>query len=164
MKTERASVRIETIALLSSSLKATCPWFWYFFDSIPRQQLWKIIQNDRMPLKIAKLLKALLWGISEPSSRLRRRNKEFSIELGVKQERVLSPTLFNYCVDWVLNKTIFFYSGFRLDNIIHFKTLITLIILESSPTQRKPKLCSTMWLHGQIALAWKSVQERKNLW
>ena len=57
------------------------------FDSVIRQKLWKILENDGMPLKFVELMKAL------------------------KQGCVLSPTLFNYCIDWVLENSLSSYPG-----------------------------------------------------
>ncbi|KAK2701591.1 hypothetical protein QYM36_019768, partial [Artemia franciscana] len=81
------------------------------FDSVTRQKLWKILENDGMPLKLVELMKAYY---DASVSRVRiygEETEEFLVEFGVKQGCFLSPTLFNYCIDWVLENALSSYPG-----------------------------------------------------
>ncbi|KAK2701261.1 hypothetical protein QYM36_020071 [Artemia franciscana] len=69
------------------------------FDFVTRQELWKILENDGMPLRFVELMKAYY---DASVSRVRvygEETEEFLVEFGVKQGCFLSPTLFNYCID-----------------------------------------------------------------
>ena len=84
------------------------------FDSVTRQKLWKILENDGMPLKFVELMKAYY---DASVSRVRvygEETEEFLVEFGVKQGCILSPTLFNYCVDWVLENALSSYPGVQI--------------------------------------------------
>ncbi|KAK2718870.1 hypothetical protein QYM36_006022 [Artemia franciscana] len=81
------------------------------FDNVTRQKLWKILQNDGIPLKFVELMKAYY---DASVSRVRiygEETEEFLVEFGVKQGCILSPTLFNYCIDWVLENALSSYPG-----------------------------------------------------
>ncbi|KAK2713822.1 hypothetical protein QYM36_009640 [Artemia franciscana] len=76
------------------------------FDSVTRQKLWKILENDGMPLKFVDLMKAYY---DASLSRVRvygEETEEFLVEFGPKQGCVLSPTLFYFCIDWVLENAL----------------------------------------------------------
>ena len=67
-----------------------------------------------MPLKFVELMKAYY---DASVSRVRiygEETEEFLVEFGVKQGCVLSPTLFNYCIDCVLENALSSYPGAQL--------------------------------------------------
>ena len=76
------------------------------FDSVTRKRFWEILENEGMPLKFVELMKAY-YDVSVSRVRVYgEETEEFLVELGVKQGCVLYPTLFNYCVDWVLENAL----------------------------------------------------------
>ncbi|KAK2709579.1 hypothetical protein QYM36_013299 [Artemia franciscana] len=81
------------------------------FDSVTRQKLWKILENDGMPLKFVELMKAYYDASVSRVIIYGEETEEFLVEFGVKQGFVLSPTLFNYCIDWVLENALSAYPG-----------------------------------------------------
>ena len=69
------------------------------FDSVTRKKFWEILENEGMPLRFVELMKAY-YDVSVSRVRVYgEETEEFLVEFGVKQGCVLSPTLFNYCVD-----------------------------------------------------------------
>ncbi|KAK2716006.1 hypothetical protein QYM36_010540 [Artemia franciscana] len=81
------------------------------FDSLTHQKLWKILENDGMPLKFVELMKAC-YDVSVSRVRVYgEETEEFLVEVGVKQGCVLSPTLFNYCIGCVLENALSSYPG-----------------------------------------------------
>ena len=84
------------------------------FNSVTRRKLWKILENDGMPLKFVELMKAYY---DASVSRVRvygEETEEFLLEFGVKQGCVLSPTLFNYWIDCVLENAQSSYPGAQI--------------------------------------------------
>ena len=81
------------------------------FDSVTRQKLWKILENDGMLLKFVELMKAY-YDTSVSGARVF--GEEFLVKFRVKQEFVLSPALFNYCIDWVLENALSSYPGAQI--------------------------------------------------
>ena len=72
------------------------------FDSVTRHKLLKILEINGMAVEFIELIQAYY---SESTSRKRiygEETEEFLVESRVKQGRVLSPILFNYCIDLVL--------------------------------------------------------------
>ncbi|KAK2722447.1 hypothetical protein QYM36_002847 [Artemia franciscana] len=73
-----------------------------------------ILENDGMPLKFAELMKAYYEALLSRVRVYGEETEEFIVEVGVKQGRVLSPTLFNYCIDWVLENALSSYPGAQI--------------------------------------------------
>ena len=81
------------------------------FDSVTRHKLWKILEIDGMPVKFIELIQAYY---SESTSRIRthgEETEEFLVESGMKQGCALSPILFNYCLDWLLENALMQHNG-----------------------------------------------------
>ncbi|KAK2704370.1 hypothetical protein QYM36_016683 [Artemia franciscana] len=76
------------------------------FDSITRQALGKIFENDGMSLKFFELLKAYYKGSVGRVRVYREETKEFPVEFGVKQGCALPPNLCNYRIYWVLENAL----------------------------------------------------------
>ncbi len=76
------------------------------FDSVDRDSLWWIMAADGMPPKLLTLIKAYY---SSTKMKVRASGSDsmpFEIRSGVRQGCALSPTLFNYIIDWILGKAL----------------------------------------------------------
>ena len=85
-----------------------------------RQSLWKILENDRMPLKFVEVLKAYYKGSLSRVRLYGEKTEEFPVEFGVKQGCVLYPTLFNYCIGWVLENALSSHPGVQIGRNLSF--------------------------------------------
>ena len=54
--------------------------------------------------------------------------EELPVEFGIKQGCVLSPTLFNYCIDCMLEMHYLLIQEFRLYRTFHLETMNTLMV------------------------------------
>lgn len=83
------------------------------FDSIDRESLWGIMRRDGFPEKLLNLIKAYY---AQTRSKVRCYGEEsdfFDICTGVRQGCVLSPILFNYIIDWILEHSLADFAGMR---------------------------------------------------
>ena len=87
------------------------------FDSVHRPTLYKLLAADGMSPKLVNMIKLLY----EPSRSCVKINNSYSdtfdIHSGVRQGSILSPTLFNYCVDWVMEQALEEDSGVIFNNL-----------------------------------------------
>jgi hypothetical protein len=76
------------------------------FDSVDRSAIWKILLGDGVPPKLVDVLCGMY---KRTACRVRVYGTEsapFEISTGVRQGALLSPTLFNYCIDWVMSSAL----------------------------------------------------------
>ena len=80
------------------------------FDSVDRSALWNMMLLDGVPRKIVQLIKSYY---SSTSARVRvygKEFKDFDLHAGVRQGCPLSLVLFNFAIDWIMNKAL---EGYR---------------------------------------------------
>jgi hypothetical protein len=76
------------------------------FDSGHRPSLWNIMRADGMPDKLVRLI-AAYYAHTTAAVRVGGSDSDsFEISSGVRQGCVLSPTVFNYAVDWILSRAL----------------------------------------------------------
>ena len=64
-----------------------------------------------MPVELAELSKAYNEHCKSIVRVLGEKTEPFSVESGVKQGCILSPVLFNYCIDWILERVLSSFDG-----------------------------------------------------
>ena len=84
------------------------------FDSIDREALWRILLADGVPPKLVNLIRAYYDSTSARVRVLGEESSPFSLTAGVRQGCPLSPVLFNFLIDWVMNQAVDASSGCRL--------------------------------------------------
>jgi len=84
------------------------------FDSIDHEGLWRIRQTDIVPTKIINLIKAYYKSTRSKVRCYGADSNYFDIQSGVRQGRVLSPTLFNYTIDWTLANALGGFAGVEI--------------------------------------------------
>ena len=71
------------------------------FDSLIREELWRIMAEDGAPQEIIEILRSA-YKDTETCVRVSGNDTpKFPVEFGVKQGCPLSPILFNYAIDWI---------------------------------------------------------------
>ncbi|KAK2718151.1 hypothetical protein QYM36_005457 [Artemia franciscana] len=78
------------------------------FDSVSHENLWRIMVEDGMLVELVELLKAYYEHCRSIVRALGEETEPFSVESGVKQGCILSPVLFNYCIDIILERALKF--------------------------------------------------------
>ena len=76
------------------------------FNSLIRNELWKIMIEDGVPAQLIEILKR---DYESTVTRVRTADgetTEFDVESGVKQGCPLSPILFNYIIDWIMTNSL----------------------------------------------------------
>ena len=84
------------------------------FDSVHRGSLWEIMLADGVPLKLVNLVRAYYSLVKARVRVYGEETPEFLVETGVKQGCPLSPVLFNFVIDWVLERSIGDHPGVQL--------------------------------------------------
>ncbi|KAI8484467.1 hypothetical protein Bbelb_377380 [Branchiostoma belcheri] len=74
------------------------------FDSINRDNMWRILKSYGIPNKIISVLKAIYKGTSCIVRVGTQNTDKFEVRTGVRQGCILSPLLFITTIDWVLKK------------------------------------------------------------
>ncbi len=109
--------------------------FAFAFDSVDRDSLWQIMAVDGVPPKLLRLIKAYY---SSTKMKVRASGSDsmpFEIRSGVRQGCALSPTLFNYIIDWILRQALQDYPGVQVGANVHVSDLAyadDIVILNSS--------------------------------
>jgi hypothetical protein len=75
------------------------------FDSVHRPALWKILAHYGIPNKILSIIKMLYTEFQAKVICGTNLTDNFSIQTGVKHGCMLSPILFNFCIDWLMKRT-----------------------------------------------------------
>ncbi|CAE1153923.1 unnamed protein product [Acanthosepion pharaonis] len=81
------------------------------FDSVDSVSLWRMMEADGLPAKLLRLSKGYYRSMR---ARVRAYGEEFEtfeVKIDVRQRCTLSPTLFNYTIDYILGKSLRDYAG-----------------------------------------------------
>jgi endonuclease/exonuclease/phosphatase family metal-dependent hydrolase len=76
------------------------------FDSVDRESIWSLLEGEGLPPKLKRMCAAMY---AKTNCRIRaygEDSQEFSTKTGVRQGGVLSPCLFNICIDHVLKSAL----------------------------------------------------------
>ena len=76
------------------------------FDSVDRTCIVQLMENDGVPSKICRIITAMYKCTTCEISVYNTRTVPFTIKSGVRQGGILSPFLFNYCIDYILNRAM----------------------------------------------------------
>ncbi|XP_071123141.1 uncharacterized protein [Mytilus edulis] len=76
------------------------------FDSVNREGLWQLLRPYGIPTQIVNIIKALYEDFTVQVIHDSSFNNPFHVNTGVKQEYMLSPTLFLIAIDWVTKKAL----------------------------------------------------------
>ncbi len=93
------------------------------FDSVGRDCLWRVMASDGMAPKLLRLIKAYY---SSTKMKVRASGSDsmpFEIRSGVRQRCAISPTLFNYIIDWILFRDLQDYPGVQVGANVHVSNL-----------------------------------------
>ncbi len=96
------------------------------FDSVDRDSLWRIMAADGMPPKLLRLIKA---HYSSTKMKVKASGSDSMPQCA------LSPTLFIYIIDWILDQAQQDYSGVQVEANVHVSDLAyadDIVILSSS--------------------------------
>jgi hypothetical protein len=76
------------------------------FDSVTRDALWKILETYGIPAKLVKMLQALYVNTKCVVRVKEKDSPTFAVSAGVRQGAIGSPVLFNFAIDWVMQKSV----------------------------------------------------------
>ena len=76
------------------------------FDSVHRESLWEILRLRGIPTKIIELIASLYTGTESAVRCGGGISSFFPVNSGVRQGCVLAPTLFNTCMDWIMDRAV----------------------------------------------------------
>jgi hypothetical protein len=113
------------------------------FDSIDRESLWNIMLHDGMPPKLVNLIRSYY---SATKARVRvygEESSDFDLRTGVRQGCPLSPVLFNYAIDWILDNSLRDYRGVQVSEdfwIADLEYADDVVLLGESPDSLQPAL------------------------
>ena len=95
------------------------------FDSLIREELWRIMAEDGAPQEIIEILRSA-YKDTETCVRVSGNDTpKFPVEFGVKQGCPLSPILFNYAIDWIMYNAMRNHSGIVFGQIAGFLQPLT---------------------------------------
>ncbi len=113
------------------------------FNSVDRDSLWRILAVEGMPPKLLRLIEAYY---SSTKMKIRASGSDsmpFEIRSGVRQGCGLSPTLFNYIIDWILGQALQDYPGVQVGAKVHVSDLAyanDIVILSNSYSEMQGQL------------------------
>ena len=76
------------------------------FDSVHRESLWNVLRLRGVPAGIIGLITGLYSGTESAVKYGGNVSSFFPVQAGVRQGCILAPSLFNTCMDWVLNRVV----------------------------------------------------------
>ncbi|BHF71307.1 hypothetical protein SprV_0401436300 [Sparganum proliferum] len=103
------------------------------FDSIHRESLWRIMAPDGVPAKIIAMIKAYYRSTTARVLVHNNLSQPLGIRSGVRQGCILSRILFNYAIDWILERALHegdgveFASGHRLTDLDYADNIALLV-------------------------------------
>jgi len=74
------------------------------FDSVDREVIWKLMRHYGFPAKIVNIIKQFYQDATCQVIHDGKLTDPFSVEIGVRQGCILSPTIFLIVVDWVMRQ------------------------------------------------------------
>ena len=75
------------------------------FDSVDRQNLWKLLRHYGVPLKIVNLIQCIYQDMGCRVVHAGQTSEKFQVKTGVRQACLLSPFLFLLVIDWIMKET-----------------------------------------------------------
>jgi len=103
---QRAALRI----IVEQSLEWQTPLYTVFvdfqkaFDSVDRETIWKLMRHYGLPTKIVTMIRQFYQDATCQVIHDGKLTEPFSVETGVRQGCILSPTIFLIVVDWVMKQ------------------------------------------------------------
>ena len=113
------------------------------FDSIDRDALWNIMIADGIPPKLVRLIKAYYTATTARVRVLGADSPTFSLTAGVRQICPMSPVLFNFAIDWIMNQATEVSDGCWLSPECKMTDLDyadDIVILGDTPSNLQPML------------------------
>jgi hypothetical protein len=86
------------------------------FDSVDRPRMYELLDALGLPTKIINLIRALYTDSKCVVRVGKNTSPEFHVRTGVKQGALLSPTLFNIVLDFVLKRALDGCAGLKIDS------------------------------------------------
>ncbi|KAG0723224.1 putative protein in type-1 retrotransposable element R1DM [Chionoecetes opilio] len=132
------------------------------FDSVHRESLWDLLRLRGIPARTIGLITGLYSGTESAVKCGAGVSSFFPVNTGVRQGCVLTPSLFNACMDWVLDKVVDqSYCGasvgntkiliFADDAVIFAESLEVLVmVLEALHEEAKPLGLEVYWLKTKV--------------
>ena len=93
------------------------------FDSINRSAIWQIMEADGIPKKLLNLIKSYYESTRSKVRCYNTTTDLFEIVSGVRQGCPLSPTIFNYAIDFILGHALEGFPGVQLSRSVVVKDL-----------------------------------------
>ena len=113
------------------------------FDSVDRISLWQIMAADGVPIKLLNLIKAYYVSTTARVRAYGEESEGFNLSAGVRQGCPLSPMLFNYAIDWILERALPPYRGVQLSDdlwIADLEYADDVVLLGAEPASLQPVL------------------------
>ncbi|KAG0716716.1 Serine/threonine-protein kinase pelle [Chionoecetes opilio] len=134
------------------------------FDSVHRESLWDILRLRGIPARTIGLITGLYSGTESAVKCGAGVSGFFPVNTGVRQGCVLAPSLFNACMDWVLDKVVdqsdcgasvgntkITDLVFADDAVIFAESLEVLVMaLEALHEEAKPLKLEVSWLKTKV--------------
>ncbi len=93
------------------------------FDSVERDSSWWIMAADGMPSKLLRQIKVYYASTKMKVRASGSYSMPFEIRSGVRQKCDLSPTLFNYIIECILDQALQDYTGVQVGADVHVSDL-----------------------------------------
>ncbi|KAG0713167.1 CCR4-NOT transcription complex subunit 11 [Chionoecetes opilio] len=136
------------------------------FDSVHRESLWDLLRLRGIPARTIGLITGLYSGTESAVKCGAGVSSFFPVNTGVRQGCVLAPSLFNACMDWVLDKVVdqsdcgasvgntkITDLVFAYDAVIFAESLEVLVMaLEALHEEAKPLGLEVSWLKTKVQL------------
>ena len=76
------------------------------FDSVSREDLWRLLELRGIPPHLVRLISALYSGTVSAVKCGALTSDFFPVQTGVRQGCVLAPSLFSTCMDWIMDRVV----------------------------------------------------------
>ena len=94
------------------------------FDTVDNGALWRIMRGDGMPEKLLRLVKGYYQSTRARIRAYGEESETFEVKTGVGQGCALSPTLFNYAIDYILDRALQDYAGVEVGRNVRVSDLV----------------------------------------